>query len=319
MPDLRKIAKQRHSAFAFSGRVNHQGFHVIAEIPPYGMALIAAFLFALGGQLQNIGLQQVDPRTGTMLTIGSSTTMYWLASPFLLHPEYFLQPAALIFVAIGFVRPAVSANLSVAAIRHIGPTLTSTLNATGPLFGSAFGILILGELLTWQIALGTLGIITSVLILSRRNKKIPTTWPLWALGLPVGAAVIRACSNGFVKIGMNYIPDAYFVGLIGFSVSFLLTTTLHIAKGGGRPKIALNQRGPYWFMLAGAFFGTAALSVNIALLHGSIVTVVPIIAASPVFSMLLSVIIFKREHLNLKIVCAVLIVVASVILIALGK
>jgi len=292
---------------------------LIADIPPYGMALIAAFLFAFGGQLQNLGLQNVDSRTGTMLSIGSSTAIYWLAAPFLLHPQYFLHPAVLIFVAIGFVRPAVSANLSVAAIRHLGPTLTATLNATGPFFGSAFGILILGELLTWQIALGTFGIIFAVLILSLRSKKIPTTWPMWALGLPVAAAIIRACANGFAKIGMNYIPDAYFIGVVTFTVSFLLTTGLHIAKGGGRPKIALGQRGPMWFIVSGAFFGFAALSVNFALLHGSIVTVVPIIAASPVFSMLLSIILFKREQLNLKIVLAVLIVVASVILIALGK
>ena len=190
------------------------------------------FLFALGGQFQNIGVQHMEARTGTMLTIGSSAFCYWLASPIMLNPEYFLHPAALIFVALGFVRPALSANLSVAAIRHIGPTLTTTLAATSPLFGAAFGILILGEVLTWQIGLGTFGILCAVLILSRRNKKIPASWPLWALALPVGAAMIRSFGHGFTKIGMEYIPDPYFASLVGFSVSFLLTSTLHLSKGG---------------------------------------------------------------------------------------
>ncbi len=287
-------------------------------IPPYGLALISAFLFALGGQFQNIGLQSLDSRTGTMLTIGASAIFYWLASPVMLHPEYFLHPAALIFVALGFVRPAVSANLSVAAIRHIGPTLTTTLAATSPLFGAAFGILILGEMLTWQIALGTFGILAAVLLLTRRNKKIPATWPMWALALPVGAAMIRSFGHGFTKIGMEYIPDPYFAGLVGFTVSFLLTSTLHLMKGE-RTYVPFGTRAPYWFLSAGLFFGTAILSLNTALYTGTIVTVVPIVAASPIFSMLLSIIVFRREYLNIRIAIAVLMVVPSVILIALGK
>lgn len=296
-----------------------QEIHLFSDIgiPPYGLALISAFLFALGGQFQHIGVQNMEARTGTMLTIGASAFCYWLASPFLLHLEYFLHPAALIFVALGFVRPALSANLSVAAIRHIGPTLTTTLAATSPLFGAAFGILILDEMLTWQIAVGTLGILAAVLLLTRRNRRIPATWPLWALALPVGAAMIRSFGHGFSKIGMAYIPDPYFASLVGFTVSFLLTCTLHLSKGG-RTRVAFSTPAPYWFLTAGLFFGTAILSLNTALLNGSIVTVVPIVAASPIFSMLLSIVIFRREHLSLRIVIAVLMVVPSVILIALG-
>lgn len=287
-------------------------------IPPYGLALLSAFLFALGGQFQNNGLQSLDARTGTMLTIGSSATIYWLASPFMLKPEYFLHPAMLIFVCIGLVRPALSANLSVAAIQHIGPTLTATLNGTAPLFAAAFGILILDEMLTWQIAVGTLGIIGTVLNLSRRNKKVPASWPLWALALPVGAAVIRACCHGLIKIGTEYIPDPYFAGLIGFSVSFIVTSTLHVMKGGQRPEIRLSEHGPRWFMVAGLCFASAILSINTALMNGSVITVVPIVAVSPIFSMLLSVVLFRREHLTLKIVGAVFVVVPSVMLIVLG-
>ena len=180
--------------------------------------MIASFLFALGSQFQHVGVQTIEPRIGTMLSIGSSAAIYWLAAPFLLNVSNFLIPATLIFVALGFVRPALSANLSVAAIRHLGPTLTATLSATSPLFGAVFGILILGEMLTWQIALGTGGIILSVLALTRRDKKVPTTWPLWALALPVGAAVIRSFGHGFSKIGMESIPDPYYAGLVAFTV-----------------------------------------------------------------------------------------------------
>lgn len=288
------------------------------EIPPYGLALIAGFLFAFGSQLQNLGVHQMPSRIGTMLTIGASAALYWLAAPFLLEVSYFLHPAALIFAALGLIRPAVSANLAVLAIKHLGPTLSSTLSATSPLFGAAFGILILGEMLTWQVGIGTLGIILSVLMLARRDKKVPTSWPLWALALPVGAAAIRAFGHGLSKIGMEYIPDPYFAGLLGFSVSFLLTSGLHMIKGHARIRVDFRIAAPYWFMIAGACFGTAILSLNSALLKGDIITVVPIVAAAPIFSMLLSIFVFQREQLTLRIIVAVFVVTPSVVLIALG-
>ena len=64
--------------------------------------------------------------------------------------------------------------------------------------------------------------------------------------------------------------------------------------------------------------GTSLLSLNTALLRGHIVTVVPIVACSPVFTMLLSVAVFRREKLTARTVLAVFVVVPSVILIALG-
>jgi len=53
-------------------------------------------------------------------------------------------------------------------------------------------------------------------------------------------------------------------------------------------------------------------------LRGHIVTVVPIVACSPVFTMLLSVLVFRRERLTSRTVLAVALVVPSVIFIALN-
>lgn len=291
---------------------------MLAEIPPYVFALIAAFFFALGGQIQNIGLQTLDSRTGTMLSIGTNALLFWAMAPWLLEPSYFLHPAMLIFAAIGLVRPALSANLAVAGIKHLGPTLSTTLSATSPLFGAAFGILILGEMLTAQIAFGTVGIVAAVVLLARRKRGTTATWPLWALLMPVGAAVIRAFGHGFVKIGMEFIPDPYFVGLVGSTVSFFVTNTIW-RRSASRPRIGLDHAGTRWFLFAGIFFGTAVISLNVALYLGTIVTVVPIVAVSPIFSMMMSVFVFRREQITPRVVIAVLIVMPSVVMIVLGR
>jgi drug/metabolite transporter (DMT)-like permease len=68
---------------------------------------------------------------------------------------------------------------------------------------------------------------------------------------------------------------------------------------------------------AGVIMGVSVVSLNTALMRGQIVTVVPIVACSPVFTMLLSVLVFRREKLTARVVLAVFTVVPSVLLIAL--
>ena len=290
---------------------------MLSDVSPVWFALTSALLFAVGAQFQNLGLARVKSDSGAAISIASSAIFYWLLAPFMLVGANWSQSAIWIFVLIGLFRPAVSANLAVAGMRHLGPTLASTLSSTSPLFGAALGVLWLGESLTWTTALGTLGIIAAVVVLAWRGNRAAVTWPLWALGLPVGAAAVRSMGHVLTKLGLDITPDPYFAGLVGFSVSALVMAVVQRLRPGAQP-IPWRGGGPYWFMAAGVIMGTSLLSLNTALLRGQIVTVVPIVACSPVFTMLLSVAVFRREKLTARTVLAVFVVVPSVILIALG-
>ena len=290
---------------------------MFSDIPPSLFALTSALLFAIGAQIQNVGLSHIDSRNGATISIVSSAVFFWLMAPFLLDGSNWLRPAVLIFVLVGLFRPSVSANLAIAALRHLGPTMTTTLSATSPLFGAFFGVLLLGETLTWPIAIGTGGIIGAVAMLARRDAKATTTWPLWALGLPIGAAAIRSIGHVFSKIGMASIPDPYFAGLVAFTVSSLVMLVVHRIRPGAH-RVRWRGQGPYWFVAAGVIMGVSVISLNTALLRGHIVTVVPIVACSPVFTMLLSVLVFRRERLTPRTVLAVALVVPSVVFIALN-
>ena len=290
---------------------------VAATWPSVWFALISAVLFAVGAQLQYLGLERVRSRSGATISTSSSAIFLWLMAPFLLAGANWSHPAVWIFVLVGIFRPSVSANLAVAGMRYLGPTLTSTLSSTSPLFGAALGVLWLGESLTWSTALGTLGIIAAVVMLARRDSRLRATWPIWALGLPIGAAAIRSMGHVLLKIGMEDIPDPYFAGLVGFSVSTLIMIAAHRIRPDPQP-VSWRGGGPYWFVAAGIVMAISVLSLNTALMRGQIVTVVPVVACSPVFTMLLSVLVFRRERLTPRIVLAVLVVVPSVILIALN-
>lgn len=287
------------------------------EIPTVALSLGAAFLFSLGAQCQNQGLAELDSRAGTMLTITTSAIIYWSFAPFYMETAYWLGPGVLIFAGIGLFRPALSANLAVTGMRYLGPTVSSTLTSTGPFFGAALGVLWLGEVLTWQDALGTFGIVAAVILLAKRGGGKSSSWPLWALALPIAAAAIRSAGHVFTKVGMEYVPDPMFAAVVSFSVSAIIATTAHTVRKGG-PKVRLSAAGPRWFILAGIVMSTALLMLNHALLQGTIIEVVPVVAISPVFTMMLSVLVFRRERLTSRAVLAVAVVVPSVMIIALS-
>ena len=288
---------------------------MIPDILPVLFSLLAAFLFAVGAQFQNIGLDHMDSRSGAAITITTSAALFILAAPIFLEPSHLLHSAALIFVVVGLFRPALSANLALAGMKFLGPTLSSTLTSTAPLFGAAFGILWLGEVLTWATATGTVIIVGAVMMLTKRDGKAAANWPLWALMLPIGAAAIRSAGHVLSKVGMESIPDPYFAGLVGFVVSAMVTLLIHRARRDA-PPIPWLSGGARWFMAASCCYSMAMLALNQALMTGQVVKVVPVISASPVFTLFLTVLIFRRERITVQIVAAVFLVVPAVILIA---
>lgn len=282
---------------------------------PILLSLTAAFLFALGAQFQNIGLTHIDSRVGAAITISTSAMLFILAAPIFLDIDSLFHPAVLIFVLVGCFRPAVSANLSLAGMRHLGPTLASTLTSTAPFFGAGLGIFWLGEVLNWPTAVGTLAIVGAIMMLAWKRGGVTTSWPLWALALPVGAAAIRSGAHVLTKVGMEQVPDVYIAGLVGFVVSALITLCIHKARRDA-PRIPWTSRGARWFMGASCCFSLAVIALNTALHHGTVVQVVPVVSASPIFTLILSVLFFRRERITARVVTAVLIVVPAVALIA---
>jgi drug/metabolite transporter (DMT)-like permease len=277
------------------------------------LALLSAFLFALGVQLTRQGVVHTDSPTGTMIQIGTATVLYWLAAPFALESWYWLQPAVLLLAAIGMFRPFISGNLAMAGVKRLGPTIASTMSATAPLFGLVFGVLLLGETVTPPVLWGTLLVIAGVAVLSSGGR-MRRDWPLWALGLPVAAGALRVLAQAFAKIGLESIPSAYFVGLVGYSVSFTLALLLNLRRADPGP---VRSPGLPWLMLAGVCYAVAILGLNTALGCGDLVLVSPIIASAPVFSLVLGRLVFREQQIDRRAALSVLIVVAGVVLITL--
>ena len=278
---------------------------------PVLLSLTSAVLFATGIQFARMGLEHVDSRTATLTQIGAATLLYWMAAPLFVEAWFFASPAIVLLAAIGLFRPFLSANLAMAGTRLLGPTISSTLSSTAPMFGVFLGVLVLGEALTLPVISGALGIVLGVACLSWKGDP-NRAWPLWALALPVGAALLRTLAQMFAKIGMESIPSPFFVGLVGYTVSFAIA--LFAARGPvsrRRPERWWTP-GSKWLVVTGICYGFAILSLNTALQCGQLVVVSPIVACSPLFSLLLGWLVFRERTIHLRVVLAVVLVVPSV-------
>jgi len=277
------------------------------------LALGAAVLFALGNQCSRVALRYTDSQTATLFQISVGTALYWVTSPFYLERAYWTSPALPLLAAIGLFRPILSANLGMAGTRILGPTISSTLAATAPLFGVGLGVVLLSESLSWQTAAGTLGIVAGVVVLSWR-RGLSVSWPLAALLLPIGAAFLRSLAHAFAKVGLETLPSPFFVALVAYSVSFFLAVANEARTTRRRPR-SIPVAGLKWLVATGIVYGGAVLVLNMALLAGKLVVVSPIVACAPLFTLLLGYAVFREEALTRRVVAGVLLVVPSVALI----
>jgi drug/metabolite transporter (DMT)-like permease len=284
------------------------------------LALSSAFLFALSDQVAHRAMKMADARSGAVVSVGASALVFWLFAPWLLQADWWLTGAALVFALIGVVRPALSIYLAMRGIGYLGPTLASAFSSTTPLWGGMLAVAFLGERLTPTIAIGTLAVIAGAVVASFRPQGLVRHWPLWALLFSLGAALIRGGGHVATKYGYQELPSAYFASLVSMTVSALVGWAAFQLQGqrfkGGAT--IESWLGTYrLFMLSGILNGLSIYALNTALERGSVVTVMPISSAGPVFTLLLGLFFFRSESITWRTLVTIALVVPGIILVIL--
>lgn len=214
------------------------------------------------------------------------------------------------------IRPFLSSNLAALGIRYVGPTLTATFSSITPLFAAGFGIFLLGEHFTLPVGVGTVTIIAALLILTHRGS-VGTSWPIWALAFPLGAAIVRSFAHAMTKLGFEVVPEPFYAGFIGYTVSLVVALAVQVATRQPMPNLA-RRPGLLWCAAAGVCHACAVMMMNTALHLSPLIIVVPLVSIYPFFTLALSLLIFRREALSARTIIAVLLVVPGVLLIGLS-
>jgi uncharacterized membrane protein len=77
-----------------------------------------------------------------------------------------------------------------------------------------------------------------------------------------------------------------------------------------------TMRSNLWFVASGISAAVSLHFLNSALQIGTMVTVVPVVSATPVFTMLLGLFVFRREVFSWRTLATISLVVPGVILVA---
>ena len=258
-----------------------------------------------------LGLRYTTPLAGAAIGVPSTTLMFWCLAPFLLDTGGFSLRAASLFALVGLFFPAAVTLLTYTGNQRMGPTITSAVSCTTPMFALAGAVLFLGEALGAGNVLGTAIIVLGMLVLSWTDGARARDWPLWAIALPVAAAAIRALAQVLTKSGLALWSNPYAAGLIGYTVS--AAVILAAARIGGAPKGA-DRRALPWFVATGFLNGASLFLMYIALVEGQVSLVSPIVATYPLFTLGLSLLLLRHERITPRVALGAVLTVSGVAL-----
>ena len=176
----------------------------------------------------------------------------------------------------------------------------------------AVAVLFLGEVVTLPILAGTITVIVGIMVIALRSKQAGVNWPLWALALPLIAALSRGVSHPLMKPGPNGLPSPMTAALVSSTVSLMVLTLVHIFS---RRQLPRWNKGYFWFALCGINNGVGIIGLALALDMGRVVVVSPLVATTPAFTLLLGYWVFRRETVRWTSVAAIAMIFAGVMLI----
>lgn len=279
------------------------------------MALVFAFLstlcFALGLVTARVGLRGIDARAGAALSVPTATLLFVLLAPFVLDLQGFDMRAVLLFAAVGLVFPAAVTLLTFRSTALLGPTVTSTVASTAPLFALAAAALVLGEAVPAHAAVSALGVVAGVALLSWEGKGMRRSFRGRALLWPVAAAVVRGLAQVGAKAGLLLWANPFAASLVGYLMSSATLVTADRARSGRN--VRLTRKDVAWFAGTGVINGLGVLSLYAALARAPVWQVAPIVASTPLVTAILSTAILRDERLSGRVVTGALVTVVAIV------
>ena len=276
------------------------------------IALSVSVLFGFSNHVQQIALDHMDVRNGTIVNVATTCILLWLLAPFFLVPSTLTTAPAGWFALAGLIVPSLSMTFQTMSVRLIGPGLTAGLASTSPVFAIVLAVIVLGEMVTPRILAGTAIVVGSIGFIALRSRRVGASWPVWAVAIPLGAAFTRGLSHNVIKIGLNDLPSPMTAALVGATTSLVVLLAIHLASGRTLPRW---NAGYVWFGLCGLLNGTGLIGLNAALAMGDVVVVSPLIATTPAFTLIIGWLFFRREAVPWSSIAAIAMIFAGCMLI----
>lgn len=294
---------------------------------PYVWAILSAFFFGQALALTPFGLRYRSVLDGAAISIPTSAVALALVSALVVEWSDWTIRAVAVFAAVGCLFPAAVTLFTFEANRRIGPNLTAALGNLAPIFAVVFAILILGEAPAPMQGAGLLVIVVGVTVLATGRGDGARGWVVWAMALPLAAALIRGLVQPAIKVGLASWDSPLAAASIGYVISALvvligarLGRRTSPGDGVGRSSpLAGDWRGIGWFAAVGLCNGLAVLTLYAALALGPVAIVAPLVACYPLVTLVLTGCLGNGVAISGRLAGGIIVTVAGVALLLAAK
>jgi len=264
------------------------------------------------------GLVGSNAMTGSFISLSMSAVILWLLFPFFAPLSALWTPVSLVFVTAGIFAPGIGRTLSYVGIEKIGVARSVPIANSSPIFASVFAVLFLAEAWVPQNIVGTLLVISGVIILSVA-KPAQGEWRKLDVIYPLIGAMAFGASAILRKAGLGYVDIPVMAAAVTAGSAALFSLAL-LQFRGGKDAFKLTRRSAAWLFTAGLVNTAAMLSVFYALSHGKVVIVEPLVSSNPVLTLLLTAIFLRDlEAINMRVVTGAFLTVTGTVLVVMAK
>ncbi len=282
------------------------------------LALITSVFYASALVSARLGLRYSTPTTVTLVSILMQNVLLWTAV--LLVGGVHRVPIAgiLLFTLVGIFQLGVRL-FAYTGVEKIGASRSSALQSVSPLISATIAIIILGERTSPLIIVGTLLVVTGIVLVSWKPEEQLSEFRRWHLLLPLAAAFLTGMNHPIRRYVLAMANEPLFFSALMGTVS-LAGFLIYLVLSPKSQRLVWN-RGALWpFLSTGVFETLSILFIITAISMGRVVIVAPIAASYPVWSLIESRIFLRRvESINFKVVLGILSVVAGNVAIHLGR
>ena len=281
-------------------------------------ALLASLSFALFAVYGWLGLRHSTPLTATIVSLAARTITLGSAVILFGGVPGFAMKALVVFIILGLMQTVISL-LTFMGLQKIGTSRSQPLRNSYPLWSAVIAIALMGESAGVAVLLGTLMVVAGVVMISWKPEAAPASYRWWHVTYSMAAGLLAGVAFPLRRYGLMITNEPVFFSFVVAIVS-LIGAVPYTLRTGGERKLIWHRRGVVDFFLSGFFEALGALLTLMALTTGRVVIVSPIVATTPLFSLVISLIFLRgKEQITAITVLGTIAVVAGTIAIALGR
>lgn len=287
-------------------------------MPPETIALLASISFALFAIYGWLGLRASTPLTATVVSLAARTLT--LSIGVALEggiPEY-RSAAMKIFVFLGVLQSAISL-LTFLGIQKIGTSRSQALRNSYPLWSAVIAIAVMGEQAGFAVLAGTLLVVAGIIAISWKPGGAPPSYRAWHVLYSLGAGFLAGVAFPLRRHGLTITNEPMFFSFVIAGVSLVGAIPYVLWTRSGRG-LVWDRRGVVYFSLSGFFEAMGAWLTLVALTGARVVIVSPIVATTPLFSLMISLLFLRgKEQITRLSIAGTVAAVAGTIAIAAGR